>query len=185
MAQAVRRLDGQSLLCQAKAGQKMQCPKNQNNWGIIGHQDAKELTIIWGSDTRYWKWEGLQIGEHRMEVAELINVCWLEINGKYAMKKLTEGMDYQVKFVVKLLNNFNIDKPVTFSLTTPEGCKQEHTENMMAMPRNEIISITAGEFKTPRNNCGCGEVKFSMMNTDGFWKHGMVVIGAVVVPKFI
>ncbi|KAL8101357.1 hypothetical protein AgCh_033294 [Apium graveolens] len=84
------------------------------------------------------------------------------------MRKLREGLDYQVKFVVKLLNNFNIDKPVTFSLTTPDVCKQEHTENMMKMPRNQIIVITAWEFQT-----------------DGFWKHGMVVIGAAVVPKFI
>ena len=93
-------------------------------------------------------------------------------------------MDYQVKFVLKLNNNFNIDKPVTFSLTTPEGCKEEHKENMMQMPRNQIITINAGEFQTPRNNCGCGEVKYQMMNTDGFWKRGLVVIGVVIVPKY-
>lgn len=125
----------------------------------------------------------LLISEQCMEVAELIEVCWLEVNGKYAMKKLTGGMNYQVKFVVKLLDNFNIDTPVSFSLTTPEGCKQEHTENMMEMPRNQIICITAGEFQTPQSNCGCGEVKFTMMNTDSLRKRGMVVIGAVVVPK--
>ena len=118
-----------------------------------------------------------------MEVAELKNVCWLEINGKYAMKNLTGGTDYQVKFVVKLLKKFNIDKPVTFSLTTPRGCKQEHTENMMEMPRNKIITITAGEFEVPWNTYGCGEISFSMMNTDGFWKRGLVVIGALVLPK--
>uniref|UniRef100_A0A166FW98 Uncharacterized protein n=1 Tax=Daucus carota subsp. sativus TaxID=79200 RepID=A0A166FW98_DAUCS len=60
---------------------------------------------------------------------------------------------------------------------------QEHTENMMEMPRNKIITITAGEFEVPWNTYGCGEISFSMMNTDGFWKRGLVVIGALVLPK--
>ncbi|KAL1830811.1 hypothetical protein DCAR_0100755 [Daucus carota subsp. sativus] len=141
MAQAVRCLDGQSLWCLAKAG--------QNNSSVIGHLDARELEITWGCDTRYWKWIGMQIGGHCIEVAELINVCRLEINGRYAMNKLTAEMNYQVKFVLKLLNNFNIDKPLIFSLTTPEGCRKEHQKNMMQMSRNQIITIDVGEFQTP------------------------------------
>lgn len=100
------------------------------------------------------------------------------------MKKLTGGMDHEVKFVLKLLNNFEIDKPPSFSLITPEGCKQEHTENMISMPKNQIICITAGEFQTPQNGCECAEIKFIMQGTGVNWKFGMVVIGAVVVPKF-
>ena len=50
MAQAVRCLDGQSLLCQAKAGQNMQCPRNQNN------SVSPECEIIDTNILIYWHW---------------------------------------------------------------------------------------------------------------------------------
>lgn len=92
-------------------------------------------------------------------------------------------MTYEVKLVVKLLNNCNINHPVSFSISTPDGRKHEHNENMMAMPRNQIIGITFGEFQV-EESYGLGEVEFSMKCTDSSWKHGLVVIGALVVPKF-
>lgn len=119
-----------------------------------------------------------------VDAAELTNVCWLELGGKYTINTmLTEGMTYEVKLVLKLLSGCNIHHPVSFSITTPDGCKQEHKENMMTKPRNQIIGITFGEFQA-LESYGLADVEFSMICTDGSWKRGMVVIGALVVPKF-
>lgn len=97
-------------------------------------------------------------------------------------------MKYEVQFVLKFFDSNNMAIPTTFSLTTPDGCTEEHPEILQVFPRNQILCITAGEFQTPENNCGSGVIKFSMRNSDGSsgnWKHGMAVIGAVIVPKFI
>lgn len=91
-------------------------------------------------------------------------------------------MHYEVMFVVKLLGNLNIKKPVTFSLTPPGECTQVRRKNLMKMPNNQIIGITAGDFQA-REVFGCSEIKFSMLNYDDCWKHGMVVMGVLVVPK--
>lgn len=90
-------------------------------------------------------------------------------------------MHYEVVFVV-LLDNLNIKKPVTFSLTPPGECTQVCRKQLMKMPRNQFIGIAVGDFQA-REVFGCSEIKFSMVNVDDCWKHGLVVMGVLVVPK--
>ncbi|KAK1368125.1 hypothetical protein POM88_034217 [Heracleum sosnowskyi] len=170
------------------------CP-SQNSMSIVSNLSAKDnLWITWGYKhfisvvdgdfSQYALQKNCCSGEC-VDAAELTNVCWLELGGKYAINTmLTEGMTYEVKLVLKLLSDCNIEDPVIFSITTPDGCQHEHKENMVEMPRNQIIGITFGEFQA-LESYGLAEVEFSMKCTDvGSWKCGMVVIGALVVPKF-
>lgn len=120
---------------------------------------------------------------HCVTCYELTNVCWLQVEGRYRIHCLTEGMHYEVKIVVKLLNCLCITGPVTCTLVDPHGCKQVCTKNCMQMPRNQIICITVGQFCV-RKSSGCGEIQFSMANTDSNWKRGIVVLGALIVPKY-
>ncbi|KAK1384768.1 hypothetical protein POM88_022503 [Heracleum sosnowskyi] len=100
-----------------------------------------------------------------VDVANLVKVCWLQIDGKYEVEKLTKGVHYEVMFVIKLLDNLNIKKPVTFSLTPPGECTQVCPKKLMKMPKNQIIGITIGDFQA-REVSGCSEIKFSMVNVD-------------------
>lgn len=146
--------------------------------------NARDLSIVWGSDHRYWKWTHNMkedICYDNVEVAELLNVCSLQIDGKYEAQKLKEGLMYEVQFVVMLKDNLNISSPVNLTLALPDGTKQESKQYLMEEPRNRMIGITAGQFQAPNM---CGDINFSLMETSGsIGKKGLVVIGALIVPK--
>ncbi|KAI8539461.1 hypothetical protein RHMOL_Rhmol09G0184800 [Rhododendron molle] len=61
---------------------------------------ARNLSIVWGDTPSYWRW--ISIPESRFsEVAELINVCWLEIRGKINTSMLSPNTTYAAFFVFK------------------------------------------------------------------------------------
>ncbi|KAF6141068.1 hypothetical protein GIB67_006513 [Kingdonia uniflora] len=62
---------------------------------------ARELTIIWGDTPQYWRWKNM-LESRFEEVAELHNVCWLEISGKMDIHKLSPKTTYAAYFVLKL-----------------------------------------------------------------------------------
>ncbi|WOG85470.1 hypothetical protein DCAR_0104659 [Daucus carota subsp. sativus] len=132
---------------------------------------AKELSIVWGSDSRYWKW-----------VAKLITVCWLQIDGEYDTSNLKKGVKYGVYFVVELSDNLCMNGPVTLKLTRPNRTTEEHKEDLETKPKNTLVGLKVGEFIN--SACGCeNTVKFSMNGCDGTtWKTGLTVIGAVIAP---
>ncbi|WOG85477.1 hypothetical protein DCAR_0104666 [Daucus carota subsp. sativus] len=118
-----------------------------------------------------------------LEVAQLIKVCWLEIDGKYSAINLIKGVNYGVYFVVELSDNLCMNGPVTLKLTCPNGTTEEHKEYLETMPKNTLVGLRVGEFCNTAA-CGCeNTVKFSMNGCDGTtWKTGLTVIGAVIAP---
>ncbi|KAL8540815.1 hypothetical protein ACS0TY_002146 [Phlomoides rotata] len=67
---------------------------------------AKDLTIVWGDDTRYWRW--IEHPRSRFsEVAKLLNVWWFEVRGKINVHMLSSGTNYAVYLVF-------IRKPTTY-----------------------------------------------------------------------
>ncbi|XP_042501121.1 F-box protein PP2-B10-like [Macadamia integrifolia] len=72
---------------------------------------ARELSIVWGDTPSYWKWQPLP--ESRFsEVAELVNVCWLEIHGKMETRLLSPNTTYVAYMVLKFTDSahgFNFD----------------------------------------------------------------------------
>ncbi|XP_017216091.1 protein PHLOEM PROTEIN 2-LIKE A1-like isoform X3 [Daucus carota subsp. sativus] len=145
---------------------------------------AKELSIVWGSDSRYWKWvsKTYPISCEALEVAKLITVCWLQIDGEYDTSNLKKGVKYGVYFVVELSDNLCMNGPVTLKLTRPNRTTEEHKEDLETKPKNTLVGLKVGEFIN--SACGCeNTVKFSMNGCDGTtWKTGLTVIGAVIAP---
>ncbi|WOG85473.1 hypothetical protein DCAR_0104662 [Daucus carota subsp. sativus] len=146
---------------------------------------AKELSIVWGSDCRYWKWVSKKypISPQPLEVAELITVCWLQIDGKYSATNLIKGVKYGVYLAVELSDNLCMNGPVTLKLTRPNGTTEEHKEDLTTKPKNTLVGLKVGEFCNTAP-CGCENiVKFSMNGCDGTtWKTGLTVVGAVIAP---
>ncbi|KAK3000773.1 hypothetical protein RJ639_040143, partial [Escallonia herrerae] len=62
---------------------------------------AKDLFIVWGDTPRYWKWTSL-LESRFNEVAELVSVCWLEIQGKIDTRMLSPDTVYAAYLVFKL-----------------------------------------------------------------------------------
>ncbi|GKV36871.1 hypothetical protein SLEP1_g44957 [Rubroshorea leprosula] len=143
---------------------------------------AKDLAITWAEDKRYWKWRE-DTSDVTIPVAVLMNVCWLEVHGKFNTAKLSPETLYKVAFVVMLEDPAcGWEVPVNIKLTLPNGSKQEHKEDLIAKPRGQWIEIPVGEFKTPPTNAG--KIEFSMYEYEGGnWKTGLVIKGAIIQPK--
>ena len=118
-----------------------------------------------------------------LEVAELITVCWLQIDGKYNANNLIKGVKYGVYLAVELSDNLCMNGPVTLKLTRPNGTTEEHKEDLKTKPKNTLVGLKVGEFCNT-GACGCeNTVKFSMNGCDGTtWKTGLTVVGAVIAP---
>lgn len=118
-----------------------------------------------------------------IDVAELLNVCWLEVHGKFDTTELSPGVLYEVAFVIMLKDPaYGWEVPVYFRLTLPNGIKQERKEILMTKPRVQWIEIPVGEFIPSQENCG--EMEISMFEySGGKWKRGIVVKGVIIRPK--
>jgi len=113
----------------------------------------RNLNITWGDDNRYWHWI-FQDESSDKEIAELIEVCWLEVKGQFDCKLLSPGAAYSVSFRLKvhesgIIRNFGRRaiipllpraygwnrKPVKFSLTTPCGDHQIYARYLSDMDK--------------------------------------------------
>ena len=117
-----------------------------------------------------------------LEVAKLITVSWLQIDGKYDTSKLTKGLKYGVYFCVELSDNLCMHGRVTLKLTRPNGTTEEHKEDLETKPKNTLVGLKVGEFIY--SDCECESTgKFSMNGCDGAtWMTGLTVVGAVITP---
>lgn len=60
---------------------------------------ARALNIVWGDDPACWNWTANLPGSRFPEVAELVDVCWLEITGKLQLSLLTPKTTYAAYLV--------------------------------------------------------------------------------------
>ncbi|GFY82593.1 phloem protein 2-B10 [Actinidia rufa] len=63
---------------------------------------ARALSIIWGSSPQYWKWMSLPHQSRFLEVANLRDVCWLDIRGKLETRFLSPKTAYISYLVFKV-----------------------------------------------------------------------------------
>ena len=119
-----------------------------------------------------------------VDAAELLNVCWLGVHGKFETKKLLLGNTYEVAFVIMLNKEaYGWEVPVNVRLFLPDGNKQERKESLMKKPIGEWIEIPIGEFVASLEMAG--EIEFSIYEYEGGqWKRGLVIKGIAIRPKY-
>ncbi|XVF87047.1 hypothetical protein PTKIN_Ptkin18bG0089300 [Pterospermum kingtungense] len=150
---------------------------------------ARDLSITWGEDQRYWHWSyQKETSDVSIDVAELLQVCWLEVAGKFDVAKLSPGTLYGVGVMVMLKDEdeaFGWEVPVNLRLTLPNGQKIERKETLVTKPRGKWIEIPLGEFKTAATSCqNVGEIEIYIHECDtGMWKGGLVIKGVSIQPK--
>ncbi|XP_019440599.1 PREDICTED: F-box protein PP2-B15-like [Lupinus angustifolius] len=64
---------------------------------------AKELSIAWGDNPLCWSWKPVQ-GSRFLEVAELITMNWLEIEGKIRTQILTPNTLYGAYLIINVFH---------------------------------------------------------------------------------
>ncbi|XP_048438718.1 lectin-like [Pyrus x bretschneideri] len=153
--------------------------KNSNNCFTVYPRD---LSITWSGDGRYWRWNTVEDGGDRIDVAELLDVCRLEVYGKLDTAYLSPGTLYEVVFVVKLnAKEYGWEEPVEFTLETPAGDKNTRNVDLMQKQRGKWVEIPAGEFRASPEQYG--NMIFSLRQLGGQWKKGLVIKGAEIRPK--
>ncbi|XP_042025220.1 protein PHLOEM PROTEIN 2-LIKE A1-like [Salvia splendens] len=145
---------------------------------------AQSLSITWAEDQRFWHWPLLkESSDENLAVAELLDVCWLEVHGRFEVANLSPGRLYEIVFVVMLKDPaYGWEDPVNLRLTLPDGTRQERKENLMEKPRGRWIDIPVGEFKSSTEKTG--EMEFSLYEYEGGkWKRGLLIKGVKIHPK--
>ncbi|XP_073056175.1 lectin-like [Primulina eburnea] len=145
---------------------------------------ARDLSITWAEDNRFWNWPLVPESSNvTIAAAELLDVCWLEVHGRFQIASLSPGTTYEVIFIVKLNEPvYGWEVPVNLRLTLPDGSRQEHKENLMEKPRGRWIQIPAGEVRASAEKVG--EMEFSLYEYEGGqWKRGLLIKGVSIQPK--
>ncbi|EPS71147.1 hypothetical protein M569_03613, partial [Genlisea aurea] len=149
---------------------------------------ARDLSICWGENPSYWRWSRSLIiflvlcSEEQVDVADLVEVCWLDVTGKFDISHLSPHVTYSILFNVKINDTANgfQNNPVNLRLTVPGKTPQEHAKNLMQYPKGQWIEIPVGQLKT--SNQESGEMTFSLHEHSGTWKRGLVIKGVVIRP---
>ncbi|XP_030933937.1 F-box protein At2g02240-like [Quercus lobata] len=154
---------------------------------------ARELCIIWSGSPQYWNWISLPEESRFPEVAELLNVCWLDICGKMSTSMLSPNTNYAAYLVYKLTEGaYGFDRiPPTVSVgTTEEGevCKQtvflgqrqQHT-SPPSQRKDGWLEIKLGEYFNEEGKDY--ELQIRLLEGDSRqWKRGLIVEGIEIRP---
>ncbi|KAI8535923.1 hypothetical protein RHMOL_Rhmol10G0213300 [Rhododendron molle] len=138
---------------------------------------ARELTIIYGENEAYWKWE--QPSGEDIEVAKLVAVSWLDIKGYIRTINLSPGTLYEIVFEVKKYDQSNSNFDLVIK---PQHSKAlTRTESLEGKPLEEWFELVVGEFRMSPDYVG--NMEFGVEQHDGGWKSGLVVKCAIIRPK--
>ena len=125
------------------------------------------------------------------EVAELLNVCWMEARNGFDCRKLSANTEYRVLFFIKFgerPHGWNA-LPIKFSIKTPDGEEME-TEHILAaigLPINSDrwMEVVAGEFIVKAAYEDSSIIEFCMKEVQSnFWKRGLLIQGVKIEPKY-
>lgn len=144
---------------------------------------ARGLLITWSENEQHWQWVPLKENSGvEIELASLLNVCWLEVHGRFETSYLTPGVVYEVVFVVIMELGYGWARPVNLRLKLPDGNVTQREECLLEMPKGQWVELKAGEFMAESSLVG--EMEFSLYEYEGGqWKRGLVIKGAIIRPK--
>lgn len=136
---------------------------------------ARDLDICQGDDNHCWHWVS-QDDTSFKEIAELLAVCRLDVQGQFDCKLLSSGIAYAVSFRLKLhesprgTDQFDrgfllflrrmyawVRKPVKFLLTTPWG---DHQESARYLSNTDAAVEKEGYQLTPFRHVEEGWMEF-------------------------
>ncbi|PIA25322.1 hypothetical protein AQUCO_11800012v1 [Aquilegia coerulea] len=148
------------------------------------------LTIIWGEDEQYWTWRTFEEPDGVVvEMAELLRVCWLEVNGSLDLSLLSLNHMYTRFIDAEEVHKLSLlPKPrgqwieVQVLGDTEPNIKMQKS-SLLTKPRGQWFELQAGEFYSDPNIKN-KHICFSLCGYEGGkWKSGLLIKGAVIRPK--
>ncbi|KAJ3688753.1 hypothetical protein LUZ61_017917 [Rhynchospora tenuis] len=139
------------------------------------------LDITWGGDSRYWRIDARYV--------ELIQVCWLEVNGSVEMKHLEKSTKYKLEFKIRMKPDaFGWNDSPVYIMAMPgkkakciwasvdlSRIKKSEQESSLIPPRLEFTTPGPESFhEDDRMSFGLFEI------WKGRWKGGLVIEGVII-----
>ena len=116
-----------------------------------------------------------------IEVAELLEVCWLDIQGTIQTIDLSPGTVYEVVFVVKMKDKGQFNYSVNLIIVLPRSKRLTRHENLNEKPLGKWIEIQVGEFiMSPEN---VGDLTFKLEQYSPDWKRGLIMKCVIIRPS--
>ncbi|URE05855.1 F-box protein [Musa troglodytarum] len=157
---------------------------------------SRELWFTWGGDNRYWTFTS-DYESRFAEVAQLLQVCWLDLGGEITSTMLSPKTCYAAYFIFQLKENsegfqspaqeasISIGAHVSETTVILEpGRRRRTTDPTIQIPRTRDdgwMEIEMGEF--PNDDCK-ESVRFRFRQvTQMNWKRGLIVQGIEFRPK--
>ncbi|XP_028774905.1 F-box protein At2g02240-like [Neltuma alba] len=161
---------------------------------------SRSLYIVWGDTPVYWTW--LSVPESRFtEVAELRDVCWLELGGYINTRLLSPSTLYAAYLVFKLtahtkgLKNKpaevsigiagNKSKRFVYLVPREAQSRAIPLENLNQQYPNKRadgwLEIELGDFFN--EGIDDQELEMTVFKLTGKWKRGLVIEGLEIRPK--
>uniref|UniRef100_A0A7N0V7L1 Uncharacterized protein n=1 Tax=Kalanchoe fedtschenkoi TaxID=63787 RepID=A0A7N0V7L1_KALFE len=163
---------------------------------------AIDLNITWSDTPNYWRWTA--VPESRHAVAELLQVCWLNITGRLDASKLTPpNVTYAAYLVYKFtIESLWLDLPPGEAYAGPVGAENsvskiylipeekqqagsERADQYATRRADGWMEVKLGEFVVNGGQEGAdgGEVEMGFREVSGCWKQGLIVRGMEVRPR--
>lgn len=125
------------------------------------------------------------------EVAELLNICWLEVRGAMDCTLLSSNTQYRVLFLLKFGKNprgWNA-LPIKFSIKKPAGEETESeyifTGEGLSINSDGWMEVVAGEFTVKAAYHDSSNIIFCMKEVQSnWWKRGLLFQGVKIEPKY-
>ncbi|KAG6731283.1 hypothetical protein I3842_01G121600 [Carya illinoinensis] len=119
---------------------------------------ARELGVIWGDVSQYWKWYSLAespvLPKSRFsEVAHLVNVCWLHVWGTIETKILSPNTRYGAYLIYTTGDRFRgLDKLVKLSVRFLDEIRCDFINaHLLSTTSMDIDAPEEGDARFPRD----------------------------------
>lgn len=129
---------------------------------------ARQLSITWGGNSLYWRWAP-HIHSRFSEVAELLSVFWLDIQGRINTQILSPKTIYETYLVYKLANR---SYGLVFARTSIRFDNERddfpwvECNTVCIQPRKSVLNNQNVEFRRNRKD-GWMEIKTGEFINDG------------------
>ncbi|KAI9084740.1 hypothetical protein K1719_033146 [Acacia pycnantha] len=146
----------------------------------------RSLSIAWGSTPRYWRWTSVPEGRFE-EVAELLDVCWLEIRGRINTRMLSPSTLYSAYLVFNLTASaYGFEYQPVEVFVRIDG-NDAHKRLVCLYPKGALRRrrrqpIFPRRARLPAENLN---LQYPNKREDGWghWKSGLVIQGFEIRPK--
>ncbi len=152
------------------------CPSQKKTYEL----KARELSITWGNDCRYWQWEKSPCGCD--EYAVLKQVWWLNIEGKICASKIPACIPYEIVLDLGMTDCAEgWSKPVHLEINVPGHCPIKRDACLKGEKGKCDFKLNLGHFTTQL--CAQGEITFKLYeHSDDNRKTGLIVKKAIIRP---